>query len=564
MNKNVLISAAIILLISLFTISPSFGLAFFGDDWLAFFRYAQHLGPNSPGVWNHWTYFLTPYGTQDILMGVFRKIYDFDSTPYYIISYLLRLVASFSFYPLILFLTKNQLATFYAVLFFSVTTIGLDSTNWVFNMPSYITIALFNLCLYFFLKARGERKPVSLIISAFFYYFAYVTTPIRMHGSLPLIFLIESFWIMQNRNLKTLKKSLIRLGVFLAVFLIIRFAGHSQGPPQEALERLNLGIQAMTALLAEWRFDFLFYPFVMFGSMIVPDILGPTGQINSLKQLLPIIIPTILIFFTFSYFILKNKVILLYLIAWTALVALIYKGNLIFFNSTNQIFSLLVGGYALTLIVFLLKSQALFLGVSWSFLSFFFAWWWVPLSIFPTTYRYLIVSSMGVTIILATIISLGKDTRKQVSLFVLLSILIFANLISTRMYLNRQLDSHGQSITTKIWSTIPYIAEIGKDKKPLIFYFEGDGTNGAILHDVITFGFPPHMALLYNLREEDPLPIPMSSWQEVVSAVSDGKTLPAYGYPPTPTTTDRIFAFVLQGKDNLIDVTDLARKKLQP
>ncbi|MBI2085908.1 hypothetical protein HYT74_01045 [Candidatus Daviesbacteria bacterium] len=569
-------AVSVILVISLFALYPSFNLALFGDDWLAFFRYFQHVGPKSPGAWNHLTYYLTPYGAQDILMGVMQKIFDFQSSWYYLISYVLRIAAAFSFYPLVFYLTKNNIASFFAVLFFSITTIGLDATNWVFNMPSYITIAFFNLCLYFFLKARGEGNPFSLIISAILYYFAYVTTPIRMHGSLPLIFLLEVFWVIQNRNFKEVKKSVIRFSVFLAIFLIIRYTGQSQGPPQEIAERFNLGIQTISMLLSQGRFDFLFYPIVIFGSMLIPDISGPQGQINAIRQLLPLLIPAFLIFSLFVFFIMKNASIftsklfaytLFSLGLWSALVILIYKGNLNFFNFTNQIFSLLIGGYTLILVSFLiifLRSQALFLGASWSIISFFFAWWWTPASlIFPTTYRYLIVSAAGVSILLAAIISLGKERKQQIAIFATLCIILVIHITATKMYISNLLNSHGQEISKKIWSSMPYVSEIGKSREPIIFYFEGDATNREILHDVITFGFPPRMAILYNIREEDGgIPVPMDDFKQVISAVTDGKSLQAYGYPIKPVPVERIYAFHLEGKDNLINVTSLAREKL--
>lgn len=579
-KKAIFFPSILIIILSLLVFYPSFKLALFGDDWLAFWRYNYHLGPKSSGEFNYLTYYLTPYGAQDIIMGLLNKVYGFNSTLYYLTSYILRVIAAFSLFPLVFYLIKNKISAFFAVAFFSVTVVGLDTTNWVFNMPSYTTIALFNLCLYFFIKAREDNKPISLTLSGIFYYFAYITTPIRMHGSLPFIFLLESFWIFQNRNFKTLKKSIIRMAVFIIIFLIIRYTGHSQGPPQEATERFNLGIQAMSASLGQGRFDFLFYPIVMFGSMLIPDFIGPNGQINALRQLLPLFIATLLTFSLFVFFIMKNTnrfgsklfaYILFSLGLWSGLVVLIYKGNLNFFNSTNQIFSLLLGGYTLILVSFLIIkffrekyiSQALLLGASWSILSFFFAWWWVPLSIFPTTYRYLIVSAMGVAIMFATIVSLAKTRQKQISLFALLSLLVIVHIIATRIYTNYLQDSHGQQIDKKIWSSIHYVPEIGKSREPIIFYFEGDETNSAILHDVITFGFPPHMALLYNLRAEDGgFPVPMSNFKEVVSAVVDGKPMPAYGYKVKPVDIDRIYAFHLQGKDNLINITDQFREEL--
>lgn len=580
MLKKLMFTFSAIFLISLFVFYPSFNLALFGDDWLAFFRYAQHLGPESPGAWNHLTYYLTPYGPQDILMGLMQKIFGYQATPYFILSFIFRMIAAVSFYPLVFYLTKSRLASLFAVLFFSVTTIGLDTTNWVFNMPSYITVSLFNLFLYFFLKARDHKGILLILVSGLLYYLAYITTPIRMHGSLLFIFLLEAFWVIQKRSLNITKTAASRLSIILVVFLIVRFAGQSQGPSQEPMERFMIGLTQDIHLLSQGRFDFIMYPIVMFGSMLVPDFIGPQGQINALRQLLPLFIFTGLIFSIIAFFVIKNVGsfsskffinLLLALGLWIVLVTLIYKGNRNFFNNTNQIFSLLIGGYALILIGLLIIkffkersiAPALFLGASWSIISFFFAWWWVPTSIFPTIYRYLIVSAMGVSILLAVIVGLGKSRQQRIFLFGLFCSLIITHIIATRLYLTQLLNFHSQEISDKIWSAFPRIEEMGKTRQPLIFYFEGDDTNGTILHNVITFGFPPHMALLYNIREEDGgIPIPMSDPKELISAITDGKAAKAYGYPEESIPVDRIYGFKLQGKDNLINITDPLRKRL--
>jgi hypothetical protein len=506
---------AVITSISLFTLYQTFNLALFGDDWLAFFRYLQHLGPQSTSQWNHITYFLTPYGAQDILMGLLQKIYGYQSTPYFIISYLLRIIAAFSLFPLVFYLTKSKLATFFAILFFSVTTTGLDTTNWVFNMPSYITVALFNLCLYFFISSREKKNLILLTISGLLYYLAYVVTPIRMHGSLPLIVLLEIFLYLQTKNLKSLKSSLLRVGLFVFIFLVIRYTGQSQGPPQEASERLLLGITSMTKLLQNGDWGFLFNPLIIFSSMFIPDFILPVIGRNFILTLIGITI--------------------------TIFVILKIKRH---FKTTHL-------------------STTLFLGISWSILSFFLAWWWIPTTIFPTVYRYLIPSAVGISILIAGFIALGKNKTQQKLLFTIFLFVIFLHIITTRTYINYLVNTRGQDISNKIWSSMPRIEGIGESKEPLIFYFEGDGTNEAIIHDIITFGLPPHMALIYNLREEDGgIPIPMTNWQEVISAATKGQTLPNYGYPIKPVSPERIYAFHLSGYDNLINITDSLREKL--
>lgn len=508
---------ALILCVSLFVLYPTFNLALLGDDWLAFHRYSQHLGPKSSGEFNHLTYFLTPYGAQDIMMGILQKIYNYDSTKYYLTSYFLRIIAAFSLYPLVTLLTNNRYSAIFAVLFFSITVAGFDTTNWSSNMTTYITIAAFNLFLFIFIKIRNEENFLKLLFADLIYYIAYITTPIRMHGSLIFIFLLELFWVLQKRNLQTVKRAFLRFLSILGVFLIIRFTGSSLGPPNEPIERFLLGIKTSSDLLSQGGLDFLFYPIVMFGSMIAPDFILPFGSIS--------------------------RYVLLLLIGGSALIVTIF---------------LIIKSFKQTDL-----STGLFLGLTWSILSFFFAWWWVPTTIFPTTYRYLVVSAIGVSILFATIIALGKNKAQQRLLFTLLSFILILHIVSTRTYINYLINSHSQNISNKIWSSIPRVPDIGRSKEATIFYFEGEPGTETIIHDVITFGFPPHMARLYHLREEDGnFPIGTSEWQEVVTAILNGEVQTMYG-PAVPTNLERVYAFYLAGRNNLIDITDKAREKLK-
>lgn len=574
-----ILSFIIITIISLLTLFPSFSLSLNGDDWLAFFRFRQHVDPGFSHQWNYLTYYLTPYGAQDIIMGLQNKIFGFSSSGYFIDAFILRLLAAFSFYPLVFYLTRSKLAAFFASLFFSITIIGFDTTNWLANMSTYLTIGLFNIFLLFFLKSRENNKL--LLPAGLFYYLAYITAPIRMHGSLPFILLLELFWLGQNRSLKTLKKISIRLGIILMVFLIIRFTGHSQGPAEEVSQRLSQGASATITLLSQGRFDFLFYPVLMLGSMVFPDLLGPQWQAVTRSQVLfNIILPIFSLYLIFVLILTQNiqlnikncfAKIALAALFWSILILLTFQFNKATFSSSNFIISTLIGGYTIVLFIFLLVnffkdrslSTLIYASILWAILSFFFAWWWVPTSIFPTFYRYLIVSAMGVAFFLSALIKAGKSKKSQIILFSTMAAVIIIHIIATRTYLNYLLEIRSAEITNKIWSAIPRLPDMGKDKNPYIFYFEGDSTNGAILHDSVTFGFPPHMALLYGLKEGDAIPIPMSDLKELILAVVDGSTLPAYGYPVKPFPVERIYAFNLSGKDQLTDITTEVRQKLK-
>lgn len=574
-----LIALAFLIVLSLTTLFPSFHLALFGDDWLVFYRYLKDLGPGSSGPYNNFTFIFTPYGSFDVLMGFLRNFYGYNSTPYYITSYVFRLIASFSFYPIIYYLTKNKYAAFFAMLFFSITSIGFDTTNWVFNMPSYITVAFFNLFLYFFFLSHEQGKGKLFLLSGLFYYLAYVIVPIRMHGSLPFIFLLELFWLFRNRNLKTIKKIALRLSLIVFIFLFIQFSGHSMGPPEETGYRLSLGLTTILDFLKQGRFDFIFYPLVIFGSLLVPDNLVYTRQVATAKDLvLNFLLPIFIVYLMISSLLQKSInlftkspwiKISMFGLFWTFSVILIYKGNIITFSSAHYLTLLSIAGYFLFIVFSLIYkfiknnniADGLFLGLAWSILSFFFAWWWNPTSIFETTHRYLIVSTIGITTILSTILSIILKGKISFP-FYLFILIIVLHVISTRIYLNHLVEIRGQNVTDKIWSLIKSTSRIPDSRTPSVFYFEGDGTNGDTLHDVITYGFPSHMALLNNLKFTDLPPFPLDDFKELSAAFSDGKNLPRYGYPAKPIPINHIYAFRLEGKNQLIDTTIQVREKL--
>jgi hypothetical protein len=243
------------------------------------------------------------------------------------------------------------------------------------------------------------------------------------------------------------------------------------------------------------------------------------------------------------------------------------KLNIVSFSGSNLILMTIVGG--LTIIVWILFSikyrnkenilDALFISLSWTIMSFFLAWLWNPSSYIDSTHRYLTSSVVGISIFFAVIISLGKKLKNQVFIVLILSSFLILHISATRTYITKLLNSHSQQSIDRIWSSIPFIPDIGK--KPVILYFEKDETN-ATLGDSVLFGFPFHIALLYNLKESNIFPAATESWKDVVSAVTDGQSLKPYGFPLEPISIDQIYAFRLQGQNNLIDITNAARKQL--
>lgn len=574
----VLLIPLAIIFISLLTLFPAFYIGLYGDDWLAIFRYVVHVSPPSKEGWNYFTYFLTPYGSQDIIMGLLYRNFGTNAFYYEITSYIFRLLAAFSLYPLVFYLTKSKLATFFAMLFFSITTIGFDSTGWLLTMPTYLTIAFFNIFLYFYILFHETKKFKFLFISGVLLYLAYITASARMIGAPLFILSLETFWLIRDRTISGLKNSLLRIGAIFIILVIISKTGHSLGNSDDWFARLTSGLTTIQKLISEGRSEFFLYPVVTIGGMFIPNFAFPSIQVNTKSDMLfSVTLPALTLFLFFMIIIkaninnLERSNIYKSLIAgvvWIFIVFIVRKLNIVNFSSSNLILMATIGGLAIIIWILLMVKYhtqkniltALFLSFSWSLFSFFLAWLWNPASYIDSTHRYLTSSAVGISILLAIIISLGKKFKNQVYLALLLSLFLILHIISTRTYINKLLNSHSQQIVDKIWSSIPYIPEVGK--KHLVFYFERDNTNGSILGEAVTFGFPFHISLLYNLTESNIIPQPMENWEEVVSAVKDGQSFKPYGYPLKPIPINQVYGFRLQGKDNLINITDIVRQKL--
>ena len=144
MKKYWIILLILLLIIINFKDTLRFSLT--GDDWGALYYYYAHFT-------NRFTYFnlsryLGNYDASHIIMGEISKLFGFNPLPYYALSMVARTVASISFIPVIKKLTNNTSAAYLSAILFSVMYTGVESTNWVFNMTTYLSIGVFNLFLF--------------------------------------------------------------------------------------------------------------------------------------------------------------------------------------------------------------------------------------------------------------------------------------------------------------------------------------------------------------------------------------------------------------------------------
>lgn len=572
-----------VLIIGLFSLKDSFRLSLFGDDWLAFWRYTYHLGPNSIKQFNHISYFLTVYGPQDVFMGLLEKVLGFHSFPYYLISFILRLCAALSLYPIVYFFTKNKWSAFLASLIFSASFVGIETTNWVFNMPSYLGITFFNLFLYFYIKSREDTHPKKFILSGLFFYLAFITVPIRMTG-LPLILIItEILLVFPQFTRDNLKKSLIRIGIIFLVFLGVKFGGQSLGLSSDHMNRVQNGLSLIGDNLSQGNFSILLHPFIILGGLIVPDLAWGSlfnftpGASLFYSLIAPIFIGYIGILLLFYKTLSDSRIAKQFLainffggMLWCLFIRFTYKQILIF-NDPFKVTQSVIGGllllFALSLSFLFIKKyvgKLMFLSIVIIVLSFSLPWLFEPLGYFSTSHRYLILTSAGLALFLGSVFSLFSTRLTRTIGVGILFFILFLHISSNQMFFKQRAEVRGDLTSEKIWNTLySELPDITKSKTPLVFYFEGDTTNSDTINDVITFGFPPHMGLLYGVYYEDQkIPIPTQSYIELKDMVTTGNAMFAYGRPKKPLPIDHIYAFKLKNRDTLTNITKEIREKL--
>lgn len=516
-----LIQGLIIFLISLYTFYPSFSLGLFGDDWVMLWMYMHYFGPGAPtGVTNHFTYFLSGYGPYEITMGLLYKFFSYNSSIYYLFSYVFRLLAAFAIWPLIFYLTRSRLAAFYAVLFLSITTIGLETTNWVFNMTSYLAITFLSLFMYFFVKSREKLNNRLFALSVICFYLAHIFAPIRMTGLLPFTFILELFLLLRSSKLRL---SLLRLSIILIVFIIIT----TTGAITETRGRLiggaagviSAGINTSFTLIQQGQFRFLFNPLITIGRMIVPE--AYFSNLPNRENLLLIIG---LVITSSSIFLIKNK--------------------------KNAKLSL-----------------AFFIAILWIIFSFLFSWFRDPKALYPIDFRYFIPTAVGFAIFLSAIIGLGKNFTSRLNLFLLALVILILHIMTTRNYFIKEVgNAHGSEAINKMWSSILPITKFGKPDEPVVYYFESAPEKRNLLFYSVEFGLPYRIPFIYKMYSSDAYyksPSPMDDWKDVVSAVKDGKTLVPRQFPEKPIPIDNVYGFSLTSDNNLVNITTEVRNKLK-
>lgn len=570
----------VIILLGLFVLWPSFLLHFDGDSYLTLWRYQLNAEQNKELAFPFISTFFTDYGPQDTMFATLYNIFGLRPVYFYIVSFLLRLFAAFSLLPLLLYLTKNKFASYFSVMLFLITPVGLETTNWVFNMPSYLAITFLNIFLLLYLKLLDNVNFKHYFLSLIVFFILIIIQPIRMVFVFPFL-MLSGFLITLFKKVQLKKIILIHLTYIILFLLIFTFGniGDSVGVKGTPLEKIKgewiddtfVGSGGLTTSIKKKDTKVVYYYIGQLGNIVFPNQLlpklpnTPNSTSMALKYILPILLTYCMFIYSIKYFNRHRLYIFLTALFWSSYTWWIFHYKAIYPMQIYEILPIVVGGYFIIFFAFMLhilikhKSKSvngLIVGILIILFSYFVPWVRSPSTLIPTEGRYLIAGAAGLSIVVGLVFSLF---RKEKLIIIAAIAYLFLCGKSSFLYLKDLFNNRGYSITENIRSSIPNTPQFKQTKEPVVVYLESD--NEKQLYHSLYFGFPVMMHYYQGVENIWNVAY-TTNWEEVVSAYQTGEGFKRFGtITIKPANINFIFSFKLEN-NIIIDTTSQTRSVL--
>lgn len=567
-----------------------FYLPLWGDDFQAIYINKFEYGGFDLRNYFH------PYGGTFLVMYPLSKLFGMESFPYYLTSFILRVMASISIYFLSLGVSRKPMAGLVASLLFSVGFVGLDSTNWTLKMNTYVGIIFLSAFVYISFQSNRTKSLRKYLGGIVFFLMAVFFATDRMHGFIALV-LMEFCWLFRKLGKKSLKFHLSRVFLLGASIYFLKALG-CFFTDSANIERFKNGFKIACDLYYQGNYDFFLYPFTTLGNIILPDVcngkiwqfLNSSVYWNSFYKnatLLGIFWLIFILAFGFNLFSRRGKKICLPILIpssiWTLTLIFISRFENTNFNMFAYLGPMLLAGFFIILSVWLFllyrKTEEDFSDSAIFLLGCVIFFFLTPQLVSPymsiwSCHRYLTFSFAVFTVFLGSLFSfvvsevknlyqgeskffrILKFSSSGISTFILVAIVI-SNVTSTNFYLKKQVDARGNR--PEVWNTL--IKNVPEIKGLSIFYITHDNTPYDKYQGLLSFGFQIQAALTYNITEQAKWPHITDNFEQLVEILKKGE-YGQYGRPPEPIGLDNVYSFDLKG-DTLINTRQevLARLK---
>ncbi len=547
-------------LLTSFGYGLSLKLSLYGDDWLRLYvlRYMFDTGYKM-SYFSIWSY-LGPYNFQYPILYFIRLFWGYNPVGYFLTSLILRIIGSVSFYFPLSKLTKSTFLGWAGTIIIATTPIGIQVTDWVFYMNTYLAIIFLGLAFYYLLLI--EDKPTfknQLYIFLFYALFIFII-PVRSYGfffTLVILSFIKIIWQKETKR----KLALIQLIGSIFIYITAKLLG-SLGPTTDVLSYIQNGIKIGYSLILHHNYSFIYVPFIDLGNILFPDML-----FSKIHKYFPMILQLHIIYYILIILILGlgyglwNKVTMKNIIIWSFVNISVIPLVQYFFNLTNskERLSTAFGLWIVVNIVYyvLYKKNKLLILILFLFIICFslpyylLPWIFDPTAVFTSDHRYLYFPVLGVISSGIVIVSILMRNR-HLKLFVIgfLVVVVFTNIISDTIYFRGQLQFRSEQRQAIIFTSLhKIIPKLPKDYPTIFYITDNTGLNSS----VYTFGFPFYMGLSYGISDTNNLPFIILNLDQLGSAISNGKSLKLYTHKIKKADKNKIIYLRLLSNDTFID-----------
>lgn len=551
-------SSAILIFLSMFPtvailqyiiLKPHLLYGFADIDWAGLLEY-KYI--NNPLSLESFLKFLTKagvYTTQYYFIGIQESFFGLDYYKYNLVAYVLKFLSTITVFPLIYIITKRKLIAVVGTLIYTFSFTSIAALYSVMTTINYLGVAFMNIFiwLYWYIASKNEqvfsfrnRIGWGLMLSAITsFYLALLFATERMYPLVPIIIIGEFFYISTQQFSKiSVMPGLKRLLLLFSPAIVLTIM-----KPSILNMSMNFFVgssQLLFRKIAEGNWHLLFTPFAALGSMFLPKeyplSLGKIN-LNSLTNYLGFLLGGPLFIFgsitlfvglllskkprwfiatTFSFYI-----PLLITSFYIATRREIIDPNLVdawgklkmYFDPPFVMPPALIGMFILSLAgAFLLEwvnrktrenlTLTLFLGPAFAFFFIFLTWLPSDLAlVFMGIHRYLTIPAIGISLFLATAISLSYDKMRSIKILKPLSFTVFLLLFPLLMIYNQsianyfanELDSAGTRASEHIrmkGKLLSYIEDLS-ETEPSVFFFDEsqDAINSYFNETTVLAGF---------------------------------------------------------------------------
>lgn len=308
-----------VILLLFFVLKPALSLPLPGVTYVDLQIIVVDFGKNLSLFHPPLKYYVYHYGTQFTSILIVYKLFGFNPVPYFIINIFLRIAAAVVIYLFVVRWSKSKLTGVVAGIFFGVNLPGLQPTIRVAFFLVYAAVIALFIFLDRWLKFHYQPNEKSLKLSALLFVLAILTYPIRMVGTVPLVFAGEIYWFLKSLDNKTVLRLWIKHFLILAVtiLLFVFVTGTLSSTPELSFKRISPTI-LLTSLLTGYP-PVIASLWLFISNLIISPLLLVVNSNTTNLKLLTVILPILSIIFFLSC-ILSRK----FLLAFTSLIAITF------------------------------------------------------------------------------------------------------------------------------------------------------------------------------------------------------------------------------------------------